>query len=89
MEINIAPELKTKIETIASELNTFINSGKWEVFNDEAQALIDKWGLNDLLFIGCKHHQLPATFYLELPYKELEEKDINAVLVRLSKLQVQ
>ena len=84
MELKVAPELKERVYNIAAELNSFISRGKWEVFNEEAQQLVDKWGLNELLFMGCKHHKLPTKFYLELPYHELSEKNINAILVALS-----
>lgn len=89
MELKVAPELKDRVTAIAAEFNDFIRKGKWEVFNEEAKSLIDKYGLNDLLFMGCKYHKLPTTFYLELPYKELEEKDINSILFTLSKLQTE
>ena len=85
MELNIAPELREKVTEIANEFNQFIRKGKWEVFNDDAKYLIDKYGLNELLSMGCKYHQLPTTYYLELPYKELDEKDINSILFTLAK----
>ena len=89
MELNVPQELRDKVVAIAAEFNEFIRKGKWEVFNDDAKQLIDRWGLNDLLFMGCKYHKLPTTYYLELPYKELEEKDINSILFTLSKLQTE
>lgn len=86
MELKVAPELKERVNTIAKEMNAFISKGKWELFNDEAQQFIDKWGLNELFMMGCKLHKLPTTSYLELPYHELKEKDITSILFTMSKL---
>lgn len=85
MTINVDPVIEKKVRTIVAELNKYINSGKWEVFNEDRDNLLNQFPLNDLLTVGCKLHKLPATSYLELPYKEITEADINKILINVTK----
>ena len=85
MKIDIDPVIEEKVRTIVKELNSYITDGKWELFNTDCEALLEKFPLNDLLTIGCKLHKLPTTRYLELPYKEITEADINKILINVTK----
>ncbi len=85
-KIDVPSEVRSKVEAMAAELNKWINSGKWELFNDDAKALANLYSMNDLLLMGVKYVKLPGNrFYLELPYRELEEKDVEMILMKYAK----
>lgn len=84
LEVN--EELRNKIEYMVQTINKLIILGKENIYREEAIELINKFGLNELLFIGCKLHKLPTTKYLELPQKEITEDKIESILYSLSQL---
>ena len=88
MKVNISPEIATQVRNIVAEVNKYINSGKWELFNSDRDAILSKFTANELMAVGCKIHQLPATSYVELPYTEITEADINKILINVTKYQI-
>ena len=54
IKVEIDNETRNKVEQIASDINKYVNSGKWELFNDDAKELTNKYSVNDLLSVGVK-----------------------------------
>ena len=86
IKLKVNENLRTQIETMVKELNALIKSGKENIYREDAQNLINKFGLNELLSIGCKQHKLPNMIYLELPQKEISEDKVESVLFSLDNL---
>ena len=84
--ISVNLELRQKIENAVKEINELIVNGRENIYKEEAQNLINKFGLNELLSIGCKQHKLPNMIYLELPQKEISEDKVESVLFSLDNL---
>lgn len=86
IKVEVDAEIRSKVEKMATEINKYINSGKWELFNDDAKDLAALYPVNDLLLMGVRYIRLPnKRFYLELPYRELEDSDIEKILVQFAK----
>ena len=86
IKLNIDNDVRNKVEEAVNEINKFIRLGKENLYNESAIEIIDKFGLNNLLFIGCKLHKLPNTKYLELPQKEISEDRLESILFSLENL---
>ena len=87
IKVEIDNETRNKVEQIASDINKYVNSGKWELFNDDAKELTNKYSVNDLLSVGVKYIRLPNNrFYLELPYRALEEEDVEKILWKIARV---
>ena len=85
LKVEIDNETRNKVEEIASDINKYVNSGKWELFNDDAKELTSKHPVNDLLMVGVKYIRLLNNrFYLELPYRALEEEDVEKILFNIA-----
>ena len=86
IKVEVDAEIRNKVETMAADINKYIDDGKWELFNDAAKELANKHPVNDLLGMGVKYIRLPnKRFYLELPYRRLEEEDIEKILCNFVK----
>ncbi len=86
IKVEVDENIRCHVEKMAADINKYINSGKWELFNDDAKELASLYPVNDLLLMGVKYIRLPnKRFYLELPYRELEDADVEKILVQFSK----
>ena len=86
IKLEVIKSIRTQIENMVNEINKLILSGKENLYREDAQSVIDKFGLNELLSIGCKQHKLPNMIYLELPQKEISEDRVESILFSLDKL---
>ena len=86
IKLEINKSLRNQIENMVYELNILILSGKENLYREDAQSIIVKFGLNELLSIGCKQHKLPNMTYLELPQKEISEDRVESILFSLYNL---
>lgn len=86
IKLEVNKSLRNQIENMVNEINELILSGKENLYREDAQSIIDKFGLNELLYIGCKQHKLPNTIYLELPQKEISEDIVESILFSLENL---
>lgn len=86
IKLEINKSLRNQIENMVNEINKLILSGKENLYREDAQSIIDKFGLNELLSIGCKQHKLPNMTYLELPQKEISEDRVESILFSLDNL---
>ena len=84
--IDVDPKVKQRIEELAKDINKYVTDGKWEVFNKDAQYFMNKYEMNELFLLGVKQVNSYNGIYLELPYDGLEEKDVNAALLRYKML---
>ena len=60
--------------------------GKYNLFNNELQAMLYKYDKKYLLVIGCKYHKSFNREYLELPYTEITDKQLDAILITAQKM---
>ena len=90
MQIVNDDELRKKVCSIVEELNEFIDSGKWDIFGDKAEELINKHSTNSLLLVGCKICNMKGIkrYHLELPYRRIEEEDIEKILFRIKSIEL-
>lgn len=83
IKLELNEDIRNEVESAVNEINKLIASGKENLYHDSAVEIVDKFGLNTLLFIGCKWHKLPNTKYLELPQKEITEDKVESILYSL------
>ena len=87
MDIKLTDEdIKIKVTALVAELNNYIRSGKYLLFKDDAKYLFDKYARNELMLAGCKLHNAISTEYIELPYNEIKESQINSIIYTTCRL---
>lgn len=86
IKLEVDKELRYKIENMTGHINKLILSGKENLYNDDAKNLIELFGVNELLLVGCKLHKLPTTQYIELPQKQIGNDKIESALFSLNDL---
>lgn len=73
--------IKSKITILVNDLNRYIRAGTYNIYHEEANELIKKYGKNELLIAGCRIHESPGRRYVELPYNEITEAQTNSIIV--------
>ena len=84
--VDVDPKVKSRIEELAKDINRYVTDGKWEVFNKDAEYFLNKYELNELFLLGVKQIKSYSKTYLELPYDGIEDKAVNAALLRYKML---
>ena len=79
-------DVKIKINALVAELNNFIRNGKYLLFKDDAKYLFNKYARNELMLAGCKLHNALGNEYIELPYDEIKESQINSIIYTTCRL---
>lgn len=86
MGIVIDPVVDARVREIVSEINRIVFEEKrWELFKKDAQDLVNKYSVNELLMCGVKYIKHPNQFYLELPYKGIDDSMLNKILADIYK----
>lgn len=87
MDIKLTDEdVKIKVNAIVAEINNYIRDGKYLLFKDDAKYLFSKYTKNELMLAGCKLHNALGNEYIELPYNEIKESQINSIIYTTCRL---
>lgn len=76
--------MQERINRTVAKINSLIDKGKFDIYGQEYDDLINEYGANELMILGCKMCKSPnGVKHLEVPYHGISKRRLNKALETL------
>ena len=80
--------MEERIKRTIAKINELIDQSKFDIYGQEYEDLINEYGRNELMILGCKLCKTPTGIkHIEIPYHGISKRRLDKALETLAALE--